>query len=242
MQEYTERTYRRGLKTKGLVSFNVMVKETDLWISAEKNLYKEALDRVIDYRLQLENYIKDHKNFLTTLIPLQSDSYASPIIKTMIDSTQKIGVGPMASVAGAVSQFVANDLLKITDQVIVENGGDIFMKTNNSVIVSIFAGKSSLSERVGLKILTKQMPLGICSSSGTIGHSLSLGSADVVCLLSDSAVLADGAATALCNRIKNKKDLEKISDWASQINGIKGGVAILDDAMATWGEVELVGL
>jgi ApbE superfamily uncharacterized protein (UPF0280 family) len=164
------------------------------------------------------------------------------MIKTMIEMTSRAGVGPMASVAGAIAQFVAEGLLRFTDQVIVENGGDIFLKTLRPAIVSIYAGESPLSEKFGLKIPTQQMPLGICSSSGTVGHSLSMGVADIVCTIASSAVLADGASTALCNRIKNKTDLEEIPHWAGQIPGIKGGIAIMGDSMIPWGDVELVGL
>ena len=164
------------------------------------------------------------------------------MIKTMIEMTRRAGVGPMASVAGAIAQFVGEGLVQLTDQVIVENGGDVFLKTRRHALVSIYAGESPLSEKFGLKIPTQQMPLGICSSSGTIGHSLSMGVADLVCTIASSAVLADGASTALCNRIKNKTDLEGIPHWAGQIPGIMGGIAIMGDSMIPWGDVELVAL
>ena len=133
-------------------------------------------------------------------------------------------------------------LLEITDQVIVENGGDIFLKANRPVTVSIFAGNSPLNEKIGLKISKGHMPLGVCSSSGTVGHSLSVGGCDVACILSPSAVMADGAATALGNRIKQSSDLEKIEGWSKKAGGILGGLVIMGERMATWGDIELVGL
>ena len=108
--------------------------------------------------------------------------------------------------------------------------------------VSIFAGKSPLSEKIGLRIPADKMPVGVCSSSGTIGHSLSMGRSDAVCIVSLSAALADGAATSIGNRIHTKKDLEKVADLAEEIGEIIGGVAIIDDGMATWGDIELVGI
>ena len=242
MTKYSERTYRKRVKASGLVSFHVVVKETDLWISADKKLEQETRDLVFNYRHQLENYIRSHPEFLTSLQPYPEDPYSPPIIREMINDTSEVGVGPMASVAGAIAQYVADGLLQLTDQVIVENGGDIFLKVNRPVTVSIFAGESSLSEKIGIMIPARQMPLGICSSSGTVGHSLSSGVADVVCLISSSALLADGAATALGNRIKSKTDLEKAASWAKKIKGISGGLVILRDSMVTWGDVELVGL
>lgn len=242
MSPYEERTYRRKVNTSDLVSFHMAVKETDLWVSADLNLEKETRDLIFGCRQQLEAYIKVNPEFAVTLSPQQEDPYAPPIVREMIGATEGIGVGPMASVAGAVAQYVAGGLLRFTDQVIVENGGDIFLKTNRPATVSIFAGASPLSERLGLKIPVKQMPLGVCSSSAKVGHSLSLGIADVACLLSPSAALADGAATALGNRVKRKKDLETVAAWAGQIEGIVGGVVIVDDRIAAWGDIELVEL
>jgi len=242
MQKYEDRNYRKKVKAKGLISFNVTVKETDLWISAETDLAEEIRDMVVGCRYQLENYIQSHPDFLTTLKPYPPDPYAPFIIQEMIKATRDIGVGPMASVAGAIAQLVGTDLLKVTDQVIIENGGDIFMKINREATVSIFAGGSPLSERVGLKIPAGMMPLGVCSSSGKVGHSLSLGAADVITVVSTSAIRADGAATALGNRIRSIKDLEKVAEWAGAMDGVLGGVAILGDSMATWGDIELVAL
>jgi ApbE superfamily uncharacterized protein (UPF0280 family) len=239
---YEERTYRKRVQSEGLVSFRLAVKETDLLISAKQNLENEARDIVHQYRHQVETYILSHPDFLESLYPYPEDPFAPPMVKEMIRATREVGVGPMASVAGAIAQFVGNDLLPWTDEVIVENGGDIFLNVARDVTVSVFAGNSLLSEKIGLGIDAGQMPLGICSSSGTVGHSLSGGVADVACILSPSAVFADGAATALGNRIKHKGDLEGAASWAQDIKGISGGLIIVGDAMSAWGDVVLVKL
>jgi ApbE superfamily uncharacterized protein (UPF0280 family) len=242
MKPHENRTYRKGIKSEGLVSFNIIIKETDLWVSCDRDLKTEATDLVFEYRYQLESYIKSHPEFLTTLKPYPEDPYAPAIVKEMILSTRDLGVGPMASVAGAIAQYVGLKLLESADQVIVENGGDIFLKLKRRATVSMFAGDSPLSEKIGLSIPTRLMPLGICSSSGEIGHSLSMGSADLICLLSQSTVLADGAATALGNKIRSKKDMDRLPEYARNIDGILGGIGIMGDVMTTWGDVELINL
>jgi ApbE superfamily uncharacterized protein (UPF0280 family) len=242
MIENAERTYRNRVNVKDLVSFRIAVKETDLWISADRRLEKETRDLVFYYRNMLETYIRTHPIFLSALTPFRDDPYAPTLIREMIHATKSVGVGPMASVAGGIAQYVCKDLLELTDQVIVENGGDIYLKTNRPATISIFAGHSPLSEKIGLIVKPKQMPLGVCSSSGTVGHSLSKGSTDVVCLLSSTAIMADAAATALGNRIQSKRDMEKASDWTKTIEGILAGVVIMGDRIAAWGDVELVDL
>ncbi|MEA2040024.1 MAG: UPF0280 family protein [Thermodesulfobacteriota bacterium] len=237
-----ERIYRKRVSAKGLVSFHVAVKETDLWICADRYLERDAGDLVFDCRHQLETYIDSRPEFATSLLPCRDDPYAPPLIREMIDVARRLGVGPMASVAGAVAQYVGRGLLRQTDQVIVENGGDIFLKTNRPATVSILAGSSPLSGKFGLLIPKTHMPSGVCSSSATVGHSMSMGIADVVCLVSSSATLSDGAATALGNRVKKESDLRKVADWASRMPGIVGGVVIVGPNMAAWGDIEMVGI
>jgi len=239
---YSERTYRQRIIEKDLCSFQISVKETDLWVSAETRLESEARDLVYQVRHQIETYIQTHPLFLTSLTPLAVDPYAPPLIKEMQDVAGRAGVGPMAAVAGAIAQYVGKGLLLFSEQVIVENGGDIFLKTNRSAVVSIFAGKSPFSEKIGIRIHPAHTPLGICSSSATVGHSLSMGATDLVCLLSPSAALADAAATSLGNRVKKKAHLKHANTWAKEIGGITGGVVIMGDRMATWGNIELVAL
>jgi ApbE superfamily uncharacterized protein (UPF0280 family) len=218
------------------------VKETDLWVGAETDLTNETRDLIFSCRYQIENYINTYPEFATSLSPFPEDSYAPSIVKEMIFAGGKVGIGPMASIAGAIAQYVGNGLLEFSDQVIVENGGDIFLKTGRPATISVLAGDSVLSEKFGLLIHERMMPLGICSSSGTVGHSLSMGIANLICLLSPSASLADSAATAIGNKIKKKSDLEKVAGWVNEIDGIIGGLAIVEEKMATWGDLELVAL
>jgi hypothetical protein len=242
MSDYTERFYRNRVKSADLVSFEVMVKETDLLVSAEQKLEKETRDLVFESRHQIESYIQTHSGFLTALEPYPEDPYAPPLVKEMIECSKEAGVGPMASVAGAIAEYVGRHLLKKTNQVIVENGGDLFLKADRPVTVSVFAGTSPLSEKIGLVILPKHMPLGVASSSGTVGHSLSLGKADLACVPAPSAILADAAATALGNRIQGPKDLSRIDQWAEGLKGILAALVVQGDKMATWGQIELVAL
>ena len=239
---HENRTYRSRASAKGLHSFGVSVKETDLWINAAQDLQETARDLVLQCRYEIESYLRDHPSFQTALHPLPPDPYAPPVVKEMLDTTERVGVGPMAAVAGAIAEYVCRGLAAYSREVIVENGGDIFLCADRPVTVSIFAGDSPLSERMGLRIAKKQMPLGVCTSSGRIGHSLSLGVSHAVTILAESAALADGAATALANTVLKKKDLEAVAATAHRIPGIIGGVAILWDTLTAWGDVELIDL
>jgi len=236
---YQPRTYRHWVKDKDLVSFSVVVAETDLYICASSNLQRKAHKLVSKYRDMLQRYIEQYPSFLTSLEPFSTTEDAPHIVRAMSEAAGRVGIGPMASVAGAIAEFVGNELLAFSPEVIVENGGDIFLKSLGERIIGIYAGKSPLTGKIGLEINGGDTPLGICTSSGTVGHSLSSGKADAVIVLSKSAPLADAAATAIGNLIIQPDDISKGIDFAKGIDGLKGVVIIDGDNMGLWGEVKI---
>ncbi|MBA7658475.1 hypothetical protein ES703_66430 [subsurface metagenome] len=236
---YQPRTYRHWIKGNDLISFNVVVKETDLYIRAATNLKSKARKLVLKYRDSLERYIERHSTFLTSLEPLPVDDNAPHIVRAMSEAASKAGVGPMASVAGAIAEFVGTELLAFSPEIIVENGGDIYLKSRDKRIIGIYAGESPLSGKIGLEIAGADTPLGICTSSGTVGHSLSYGKADAVIVLSKSATLADATATAIANLIKQPSDIPSGIELAKSIEGVSGAIIIKGNNTGLWGKVKI---
>jgi ApbE superfamily uncharacterized protein (UPF0280 family) len=236
---YEPRTYRTRIAREGLVGFRVAVKETDLWILAARDLGQEVRQVVVQERQQLEAYIAGHPGFLETLAPWPGDPFAPPVVREMIAAGSRVGVGPMAAVAGALAERVGQALALLSEEVIVENGGDIFLRIKNPATVALFAGKSPLSHRVGLIIDPAWGPLGVCTSSGTVGHSLSFGRADAACVMAASAALADAAATALGNRVPDAGAIQTALEWAATVPEIMGAVIIVGDQLGAQGKVEL---
>ncbi len=236
---YQPRTYRHWIEGKDLVACNVTEKETDLYIRATSNLQRKARRLVLKYRRQLEKYIENNPEFQTSLEPLVISENAPAIVKDMAEAGAKAGVGPMAAVAGAIAEYVGRQLLEFTPEIIVENGGDIYLKILKKRVVGIYAGDSPLTGKVGLEIEPRETPLGVCTSSGTVGHSLSFGKADAVVTIAGSATLADAAATAIGNRVKQPGDIDKALKYAQDIDGLKGVVIIIGGEVGAWGEVKL---
>lgn len=236
---YEERVYRDLFKSTNLKFFQVYIEQTDLMIGATKELYSEALLLVKKYRSILEVYIKQHPEFLTSLKPIEAAKDAPYMVKKMCDSAFRAGVGPMAAVAGAVSELVGFELLNYSDEIIVENGGDIFIKTNSKRKVGIYAGKSPLSEKIAIEIAPERTPIGICTSSGTVGHSLSFGKADAAVILAKDTFLCDAVATATGNRVKASGDIESAIEFAAGIDGVEGVLVIVGDKIGAWGDISL---
>ena len=239
---YEQRTYRNVVKTDDLVKFEVMVKETDLLIRAERDLSREARESVLTYRHQLETYISMNPEFQHSLTPLENNRDVPEIIQEMIRTTQMANVGPMAAVAGAIAEWVSKDLMRLSKEVIVENGGDIYLVTSKKRTIGIYAGNSPLSLKIGIVIEPEEIPLGVCTSSGTVGHSLSFGRADAVCILSKSAALADAAATSVGNIVKEKNDIERGLERGKEIEGVLGTLIIVGEQLGVWGKIRLTRL
>lgn len=237
---YEERTYRNLISKDNLKSYNVAIAESDLFISSDVNLASEAKKSLFHHRSLLENYIKKHPEFLTSLLPLPGDNLAPAIVRDMLITSNSCGVGPMASVAGAIAQFVGNDLGDLTETLIIENGGDIFLKSQDKLTVSVYAGESPLSYKVNFIVKPEKTPLGICTSSATVGPSLSFGKADAVCVVSPSATLADAAASAIGNKVKSKSDIKKALDFGMKIKGVKGIIIIMGSDIGMIGDVEFI--
>ena len=239
---YQPRKYRNLIDAEKLQAYRVVVKETDLMVYTATRLEDEAKELVLEQRGYVETFIKAHPDFARALNPWRLEGPAPGIIVNMVKAARNAGVGPMAAIAGAIAEQVGHGLLKMTDQVIVENGGDVFIKMNSSVTVGIFAGKSPLSLRIGIRLESGSKPEAVCTSSGTIGHSLSLGKADAVCVVADSCSIADAAATSIGNLIDSPTDIESAIEAGRRIEQLHGIVVIVGKKIGMWGDLEVVSL
>ncbi|MBN1188382.1 MAG: UPF0280 family protein [Dehalococcoidales bacterium] len=236
---YQPHNYRNWIKHKDLVTFNVLVEETDCLISAGMNLESKARKSITKYRSILKKYISSHPLFLTTLKPVPVEPDAPMIIRTMAAAASEASVGPMAAVAGAIAHFAGEELARFSKEVIIENGGDIYLRSLKTRLIGIYAGLSPLSGRIGLEIPAGGPPLGISTSSGTVGHSLSFGKADAVVVLAETAVISDAAATAVGNLILQPSDIPLGIERAKNITAVRGIVIIKGEEMGVWGNITL---
>jgi ApbE superfamily uncharacterized protein (UPF0280 family) len=205
-----------------------------------------AASRARHYRLELESYAERNTEFIPSLRPLAHDAAAPPIAAAMMAAAEAAGVGPMAAVAGAVAEFVGRDLDAEFNcrEIAVENGGDLWLKFEGSIDVSVFAGDSPLSYKVGVSIPPEFSPLGLCTSSGTVGPSLSLGRADAAMAACQgpagaAAALADAWATALGNAVSSEADIEAALDLARGAEYLVSALVIKNDRMGIRGRLPL---
>ncbi len=227
-------------------SFRSAHRETDLWVAVDTGHYTKetesfVMDRILLYRGVLERHIDKYPEFSSSLVPVPVPAGAHPLVIDMSEAAQKAGTGPMSTVAGAMAEYISRDILNEyqADEVIVENGGDIFVKLTSPAVISVYAGNSPLSEKIAMQIKPEETPLSVCCSSGTVGHSLSFGIADACTIACRSGALADAYATAFCNEVKNAEMVHEVTENALQKADIISVIIIAGDKVGLGGNIEV---
>jgi len=217
------------------------LKETSVWITADEKKYIEiAKEEIKQRRKELERFVRWHPYFLVTLesYQIEEGDKIPEIVRRMIESAGKFGIGPMSAVAGTLAECAVEAMLNAgATYALVDNGGDVALITDREVLVGIYAGESPFSNRIALKINPSSSLIGICTSSGTVGHSISFGTADAATVISHSASLSDAAATALCNSVTDAHSISKAFHLLNHVEGIEGALVIYKDMLARWGKI-----
>ena len=234
---YADReSYRTRQDARDLRYFRVSVDETDLCIGTRTPLREEALAAVLEARGQVLAAIGDRPRFRTSLEPLRAHGTETPLVHEMLEAGRLAGVGPMAAVAGAIAEYVGRALAPRSRELVVENGGDVFLLGEKPRSVAVLAGDSPLSGLLAVSVVPGA-GLGVCTSAGTVGHSLSLGRADAALVIADSCALADAAATRLGNLACDPACLDGPLDEICAVPGVRGALVIAGDRIGIKGDV-----
>ena len=244
----SSRRYRRQSKPGPTeTAFQVVVEETDLWIVAREDLSLAVHEHVRTLRGELKGYILCHPEFGKSLAPVPAAQEAPALVRDMARGAAACSVGPMAAVAGTIAQHVADRFASQSPDILVENGGDLYLHSTRERTIGLLPDPEQ-DAALGLALKTADFPLALCASSSFIGHSLSLGAGDLVVVRSRDGALADAAATALCNILREQSDLNRIVDQAKKYSlgspehSIDGVFAQCGGKIAVWGAMELTSL
>jgi uncharacterized protein len=243
---HEERFYRKMFNTSRFTGFEAGFLETDMWIGVDSGSYspglkETAMARIRKVRLQLDSFIMKEPEFVKTLHPFIPAESAPALAKEMAAAGSNAGVGPMASVAGLFARETAEAIRQnfSVEELVIENGGDIYALLKSELVLSVYAGRSPLSEKIGVVIPSGSWELGICTSSGTVGPSLSLGSADAVAVICHDVLLADAFATAIGNMVKHLEDIEGALRYSEKFPEILSVIIICGDKTGMRGKFEI---
>ena len=246
MHGFEPRFYRDHMGEHRFRSFIIKYKDSDLWIGVDDESYDEnmpefAKQQLLLLRNELETYILKQPLFATSFAPVQVIDDAPEIALQMGEAGFLSQTGPMASVAGAFSEFIGKAIQKKfrVNELVVENGGDIYMILQKNLTLSVYAGDSMLSGKIGVEIPAIETPVGICTSAGTVGPSISFGKADAVTVACKNTLLADAFATAIGNRIVSSSDIDMELSKVNQQPEILSLLIICDGKVGVKGKFQL---
>ncbi|MFH0755752.1 MAG: UPF0280 family protein [Bacteroidota bacterium] len=227
--------------------FSSVFRESDLLIGVpHKDFHPDmpALSRKEQIRLYklLSDHDASHPGFMSSLEPLPVPDGLpgfSPELELMYKCGIQSGTGPMSAVAGLFAEAVARKLDASfgISEMVVENGGDLYIRNGSDLLSVIYAGSSALSEKLALLIPGGKW--GVCTSSGTLGHSFSRGKADALTVVARSTPMADAWATALANQVRDLSDIEPVLERIAHIPEILTCVVIVGDRVGVRGELEV---
>ncbi|MBZ4673097.1 MAG: hypothetical protein JG773_66 [Spirochaeta sp.] len=225
-------------------SFSLSVGESDVWIGFQGPADKGSLQAettTLLRRLRRELLDYGDPQLFTSFVPLQPRGDLSVLLQRMFDAGKRSGTGPFSSVAGAIAERIGRHLKDRFGllEIVVENGGDLYIDVQKPLPVQIFAPTSILSGKLSIIVDPSYGPMGVCTSSGKIGHSISFGKADAVMVACKDAALADAYATAYCNRVSGKEDVGKVCEALTKQEAVLSAVVIFEDTLAVGGLLEV---
>jgi len=200
--------------------------------------FNAVTDEIVRQRETLEQYIGRHPAFGSSLEPIDLLTDAPEVTHRMARAAALVGVGPMAAVAGVMAQYAAEaGLAAGADEVIVDNGGDIYLRAVEPVVVGLYAGGAAVGDKLAFSLQPDETPIAICSSSSRMGHSLSLGRCDLATVVAKDAALADAAATQAANLVETAADVNAALNRIAAIEGVRGVLIVKDDQVGLAGRL-----
>ncbi|MEM1556331.1 MAG: UPF0280 family protein [Candidatus Bathyarchaeia archaeon] len=227
-----------------IYEYGVIIGRSKIHIKTDKReVVPEIIREIRQHIKALHDYIRENPRFQYALEPVDDDPNAPLIVRLMIEASKAAGVGPMASVAGAIVDLGLKKMLEMgSGVVVIENGGEVAAYTSGKeIVVSISTNENHLSGKIGLLITREDTPLGIATSTGRANQqTISFGAADSVTIIAENAAIADAAATSVCNAVVGEdawKSIFKGVERARNIRGIKGGIILYKRHVGLFGKL-----
>lgn len=226
---------------KRLLYNRFRIKESNIFIKTDEEAFYPAVEAALTHRVELERYLEREPKILWTLEPMDAGDDAPQIIKKMCSAAKIADVGPMAAVAGALADLIAEAAVNAgASGILVEDGGELFADGEYSFTVSVGAGRSPVSQKIGFRLTPDIYPVGVATSSATVGHAISFGMADAVTVISRNAALADALATSICNSTKGRTHGEAVEAGiraAKDYSEVRGVLIIVGDKVGVMGDI-----
>jgi ApbE superfamily uncharacterized protein (UPF0280 family) len=169
-----------------------------------RSAYEAAARRFVGILDELCAELPLLRSRISPASPLPTGSIARRMADAVLPYGDRCFITPMAAVAGAVAEAVLAAMTEAAqlERAYVNNGGDIalHLAPGQSYTIGMVERPEHLS-LFGSVEISAVMPVRGVATSGWRGRSFSLGIADAVTVLAESASQADAAATIIANAV-----------------------------------------
>jgi ApbE superfamily uncharacterized protein (UPF0280 family) len=229
---YERKSYRNRIPLAHSVSFEVEVRETNLFVQAHSDLSAKVKDSVFRYRYQIEEYLRQHPAFRESASPIQIYGSAPEIVRYTDLSCRRTGVAPMSCISGAIADFVGRDLASDSANLVVSSGADAWVRSNYPLDVYLYAKGSPLHERLILALPTYDRIFGIATYVPGRG-------VHAVTVMSRSACLAAAFARDIGDRIASGEPVMSVLNRAESYVDVGGIILIAGSTVVAGGDLVL---
>lgn len=218
-------------------TFEIQVQDMTLHIQAATDFNEESRAAALSFWEQLHAYTIRNPRFSSAKRPIDVPADAPEIVRQMVSSARRAGVGPMFSFQGAVTDHVGRFLARDGQEVTVNCGADYFIRSKRRQKLTVLRRPGST---VAVVVPSSKQGVGVSMNSGTVrGPSNGGTPLDGLAVLAESCMLAD-AATAGVQAILAKEDrFGTALGYLKKVDGVFGGLVISGDRIGLMGSLEI---
>lgn len=216
-------------------SFDVRIQDMVLRITAPPDYYEEARASAMGFWEQLQAYGIRNPEFRTSKRPLAEVPEDAPeVVRRMVEIATGVGVGPMFTFPGALTDHVAATLSRFVPELVIVNGGDYYIAARKASKLTVYQRDG---QPMSVVIRPERCPMGVYTTMGAMQTPAD--TADGVVVLADSCILADAAAAAVMAILKRPESFGGALTFLRHLQGVHGGIVIHEERIGVAGSVEI---
>ena len=222
-------------------TFEIQVQDMTLHIQAATDFNEESRAAALSFWEQLHAYTIRNPSFSSAKRPIDVPADAPEIVREMVSSARRAGVGPRFSFQGAVTDHVGRFLARDGQEVTVNCGADYYIRSKKRQKLTVLRRPGSTFAVV---VPASKQGVGVSMSSGAVRASAG-GRAplDGLAVLAESCMLADAAAAgvqAILSRDDSKDDgFATALGYLKKVEGVFGGLVISGERIGLMGSLEI---
>ena len=218
-------------------TFDIQVQDMTLHIQAATDFNEESRAAALSFWEQLHAYTIRDPSFSSAKRPIDVPPDAPQIVREMVSSARRAGVGPMFSFQGAVTDHVGRFLAREGQEVTVNCGADYYIRSKKRQKLTVLRRPGST---VAVVVPASKQGVGVAMTPGAGRASADERSAlDGLAVLAESCMLADSAAAGVQAILSKEDGFATVLAYLKKVDGVFGSLVISGERIGLMGSLEV---